>query len=66
MYTSVQPGYHLNKKHWNTVTVNSEIPEQRIIEMVEDSYTLVRQKLSKKEQKILQNLEQNDSPLSDS
>lgn len=61
MYTAVQAGYHLNKKHWNTVTVDGEIPEAQIIEMIEDSYTLVRQKLSKKEQKILQTLEQDES-----
>ncbi|MDQ7035149.1 MAG: MmcQ/YjbR family DNA-binding protein [Anaerolineae bacterium] len=61
MYIAVQPGYHLNKKHWNTVTVDGEIPEAQIIEMIDDSYTLVRQKLSKKEQKVLQALEQDES-----
>ena len=61
MYDAVQPGYHLNKKHWNTVTVTGAIPEERIMEMIEDSYTLVRQKLSQKEQKRLQAIEQNGS-----
>jgi predicted DNA-binding protein (MmcQ/YjbR family) len=61
MYTAVQPGYHLNKKHWNTVTVDGEIPDGQVIEMIEDSYTLVRQNLSKKDQKLLHALEQNDS-----
>ena len=61
MYDSVQPGYHLNKKHWNTVTVTGNIPAERIMEMIEDSYTLVRQKLSQKEQKRLQAIEQTES-----
>ena len=61
MYKSVQPGYHLNKKHWNTVTLNGEIPDTQVCEMIEDSYTLVRQTLTRKDQKALQALEDNDS-----
>ena len=57
MYESVTGGYHLNKKHWNTVTITGEIPEQRIHEMIEDSYTLVVQKLTKKQQLELQQSE---------
>lgn len=53
MYVSITGGYHLNKKHWNTVTVTGEIAEQRIHEMIEDSYTLVVQKLTKKQQREL-------------
>lgn len=56
-YKAVQPGYHLNKKHWNTVTSNGEIDSQRLKEMIEDSYILVRQKLKKSEQKELEALE---------
>ncbi len=56
-YEAVQPGYHLNKKHWNTVTINGEIDDKRIQEMIEDSYILVRQKLKKSEQKELAALE---------
>ena len=56
-YETVQPGYHLNKKHWNTVTINGEIDDKRIQEMIEDSYILVRQKLKKSEQKELEALE---------
>lgn len=48
-YESVIPGYHLNKKHWNTVTVNGDIEDEYIREMIEDSYILVKQKLKKKE-----------------
>lgn len=53
MYAAVVAGYHLNKKHWNTVTVDGEIPDGRIKEMIEDSYTLVRQKLTKKDRAAL-------------
>lgn len=60
MYEAVQPGYHLSKKHWNTVTVDGEIPDARIYEMIEDSYTLVRKKLTKKDRQALETLEQNE------
>lgn len=53
-YESVIPGYHLNKKHWNTVTANSDVDDERIMEMIEDSYILVRQKLKKKERLALE------------
>lgn len=35
------PGYHLNKRHWNTVTVDGSLPEQVLRDMIEDSYDLV-------------------------
>ncbi|MDX2540267.1 MmcQ/YjbR family DNA-binding protein [Streptomyces sp. WI04-05B] len=35
------PGYHMNKRHWNTVTVDGELPGQLVRELVEDSYDLV-------------------------
>jgi len=57
MYAAVQPGYHLNKKHWNTVTIDGEIPDEQLEEMIEDSYKLVRQKLSKKDRATLEALE---------
>jgi predicted DNA-binding protein (MmcQ/YjbR family) len=61
MYQAVKPGYHLNKKHWNTVTLDGEVPDERIREMIEDSYTLVRQSLTRKDQHALQALEEDDS-----
>ena len=39
-------GYHLNKRHWNTVTVN-EVPEQLLRDMIEDSYDLIVSKLAR-------------------
>jgi predicted DNA-binding protein (MmcQ/YjbR family) len=35
------PGYHMNKRHWNTVTVDGDLPERMVRELVEDSYDLV-------------------------
>ena len=54
IYDSVVPGYHMNKKHWNTVILDDTIPKEILIEMIEDSYNLVFKKLTKKEkEKIL-------------
>ena len=44
-YPAVIPGYHLNKQHWNTVTLDGSIPDATIRDMVEDSYDLVVSKL---------------------
>jgi predicted DNA-binding protein (MmcQ/YjbR family) len=41
IHPAVLPGYHLNKRHWNTVMLDGSIPEQLIKDMVEDSYDLV-------------------------
>jgi predicted DNA-binding protein (MmcQ/YjbR family) len=35
------PGYHMNKRHWNTVTVDGELPDRLVRELIEDSYDLV-------------------------
>jgi predicted DNA-binding protein (MmcQ/YjbR family) len=40
-YAEVLPGYHLNKKHWNTVIIDGSLPERMIKDMIEDSYDLV-------------------------
>jgi len=37
----IVPGYHMNKRHWNTVTVDGELPDSMVRELVEDSYDLV-------------------------
>lgn len=41
---SVLPGYHMNKKHWNTVIVDGVLSARQLKEMVDDSYNLVRGK----------------------
>jgi predicted DNA-binding protein (MmcQ/YjbR family) len=40
-YEGVRSGYHMNKKHWNTVDLNSDVPEDEFFEMIDDSYNLV-------------------------
>jgi predicted DNA-binding protein (MmcQ/YjbR family) len=47
-YDAVQPGYHMNKKHWNTVVMNGSIPSRVIREMIDDSYTLIFESLPKR------------------
>lgn len=39
-HPEIVPGYHLNKRHWNTVEVN-DLPESMVLDMIEDSYDLV-------------------------
>ena len=43
-YEWVAPGWHMNKRHWNTVTLNADVPDQQVKDLVEDSYDLVKPK----------------------
>jgi predicted DNA-binding protein (MmcQ/YjbR family) len=47
-FAAVQPGYHMNKKMWNTVTMDGSIPSRIVREMIDDSYYEVVQSLPKK------------------
>jgi predicted DNA-binding protein (MmcQ/YjbR family) len=49
-YEAVQPGYHMNKKMWNTVVVDGSIPVKVLKGMIDDSYVLVVKSLPKKDQ----------------
>jgi len=49
-YDSVIPGYHLNKKHWNTVIADGTLPYKLIRELIDESYALVLKSLPKKTQ----------------
>ncbi len=40
-YEQVRPGYHMNKKHWNTVDIEAGIPDAEIHKMIDHSYELV-------------------------
>ena len=53
MYEAVKPGYHMNKKHWNTVTIDGTLPDEEIITMINDSYDLVVKGLPQGERKSL-------------
>ncbi len=41
-YESVMPGYHLNKKHWNTIVLSGQLSESEIQDLVRHSYELVK------------------------
>ena len=56
-YNSITPGYHMNKKHWNSLYFeDSDVPPKLILELIDHSYTLVVNSLPKKTQNSLQNL----------
>ncbi len=46
-YEEVRPGYHMNKKHWNTVEIESGIPDAELRKMIDHSYELVVKRLPK-------------------
>jgi predicted DNA-binding protein (MmcQ/YjbR family) len=43
-YDCVQPGYHMNKKHWNTIVVDGSVPVMKLKEWIDHSYDLVTKK----------------------
>jgi predicted DNA-binding protein (MmcQ/YjbR family) len=47
-YPAIRPGYHLNKRHWNTVTLDGSLPDQLVRDLIEDSYDLVCDALPKR------------------
>ena len=50
-YPSVQPGYHVNKKHWNTIIVDGSISSSLMRQWIDDSYNLVSSKTKKVKKK---------------
>lgn len=53
MYPSVQPGYHMSKKHWNTVIADGSITNELIREWIDHSYTLIVNNLPKSQKEKL-------------
>src|SRR5207302_6924378 len=51
-YEQVTPGYHMNKKHWNTVEIESGIPDVELRKMIDHSYELVVSGLPKVKVKL--------------
>jgi predicted DNA-binding protein (MmcQ/YjbR family) len=47
-YSGIKPGFHMNKKHWNTLTVESDVPNQLLFELIDHSLDLVYKSLTKK------------------
>ena len=54
IFDAVKPGYHMNKKHWNTVILDGSIPNGEIERMIDHSYSLVVKKLKKIEREALE------------
>jgi predicted DNA-binding protein (MmcQ/YjbR family) len=52
-YPAVGPGYHLNKRHWNTVTLDGSIEDELLRNMIEDSYDLIVASLSEAKRREL-------------
>lgn len=53
-YDAVKPGYHMNKQHWNTVSINSDVPDNMLFELTDHSYDLIVASLPKKVQNELE------------
>ena len=53
IFTAVKPGYHMNKRHWNTVVLDGSIPDGEIERMMDRSYGLVVKGLGKVEREAL-------------
>ncbi len=47
-YEDIMPGFHMNKTHWNTIYYNGNLPEKLLLELIDHSYELVFNGLSKK------------------
>lgn len=52
-FVGVLPGYHMNKKHWNTVLIDSDVNDKLMIKLIDASYDLVVKSLTKKLQSEL-------------
>ena len=55
-YPAVLPGYHMSKKHWNTVMIDGSINDKLIYQWIDDSYQLVAGRLTRKQKEELKNL----------
>ncbi len=47
-FDGVKPGWHMNKKHWNTVEINSDVTDDLLSELIDHSYSLVYNSLPKR------------------
>src|SRR5882724_10203882 len=60
-YEQVTPGYHMNKKHWNTVGIEGGIPDSELRKMIDHSYDLVAKALPKPRAKVAARSRQNST-----
>lgn len=56
-YEAIQPGYHMSKVHWNTVSIGHDVSDKMVVELINHSYDLVFKSLTKKIQVEIQELE---------
>lgn len=54
-YQAVEPGYHMNKQHWNTVGINKDVLDSHLLSMTDRSYELIFHSLSKSKQAEIKN-----------
>jgi predicted DNA-binding protein (MmcQ/YjbR family) len=52
-YAAIRPGYHLNKRHWNTLTLDGSLPDRLVRDLIEDSYDLVVSALPRRTRALL-------------
>lgn len=52
-YDGIIPGYHMNKKHWNTVLMDGSVPDKLICKLIDQSYELVVKGMTKKQREEL-------------
>jgi predicted DNA-binding protein (MmcQ/YjbR family) len=52
-YAAIRPGYHLNKRHWNTLTLDGTLPDQLVRDLIEDSYDLIVSALPERTRELL-------------
>ena len=52
-YPAIRPGWHMNKRHWNTVTLDGSLPDETVLAMIEDSYDLVVAAMSRAKREAL-------------
>lgn len=54
-YPQITPGYHMNKKHWNTVLIDGNIPDKEILRLIDHSYELIVRSLKRSERERIEN-----------
>ena len=52
-FAAIRPGYHMNKQHWNTVDLDGSVSEDVLASMIEDSYKLVVQNMTRLDRQLL-------------
>ena len=55
-YPAIYGGYHLNKQHWNTIELDGSVPAKLMREMIDESYDLIVNSLTRKQKEELKNL----------